>query len=159
MRSLERSALARFKPGERPSLTSPRPWTGTFRHACSAHTTCGSDCRISPRGIFHRRVSLHKLHTRAGTCPTDVLCVLTSGTSISSSTHDRRLSSLRSGCKLFSSGRDQHCSRDDGHRDQRPDLLINPCDPMSRPQTNSVVYLSLLICRDVNPSNCIRSPH
>ena len=39
MHILERSARARFQPGERPSSTSPPPWVETFQHALWARTT------------------------------------------------------------------------------------------------------------------------
>ena len=64
IQKLERSARTRFKPGERPNLSSSRPSPATFQRAWWGCTTGESSCRSLPNGTSPLRGSLHILDTQ-----------------------------------------------------------------------------------------------
>ena len=113
MHSLERSARARFQPGERPSLTSPPPWSGGSPRAWSACTTYGSGYS-TPWRIDRYHEPPHTRDTNVGIYPRDVLCGHTFDRSIVSNIRDHHVFFSRSVCRL---------SRVRRNRDHRPICL------------------------------------
>ena len=127
--SLERSSRTRLNLASVLFVPPFRHWAVTFRHACWTCTTCGSNYKIIPRCICYRHESLHKLLTRACTCPIYVLCDHTYGNIIPSNTHDCHVISIRSGCTVYSSWRNPNFPPDASHPDQHLYLPISLCDP------------------------------